>query len=100
MSEQELTPSTREEGRTEPESAPENGILGLESLKEEKNWNCSSGLQLRTRRGESPSQEQAKGSGPEILLSVKTLQLDLEGKVARMRLSENCKWKGTQENLD
>lgn len=36
MSEQELTPSTREEGRTEPESAPENGILGLESLKEEE----------------------------------------------------------------
>lgn len=37
MSEQgELTPTILEEGRTEPESAPENGILKSESLDEEE----------------------------------------------------------------
>lgn len=37
MSEQgELTPTILEEGRTEPESAPENGILKAESLDEEE----------------------------------------------------------------
>lgn len=37
MSEQgELTPTILEEGRAEPESAPENGILKSESLDEEE----------------------------------------------------------------
>lgn len=37
MSEQgELNPTIVEEGRTEPESAPENGILKSESLDEEE----------------------------------------------------------------